>query len=151
MKSEYKGVIFFNADTVHIDISNDKHTFSYITGIAWFELPNFFYKLSLLYKGEIGEGKLYCHGNGDYYIYSTDGSNLKIEHVDDYYGQNHRITYYFDLKKYLDAVVDSFKAYINSDENKAIFPLNESDKYHPLNDEVLKAFYEFSSLLRELD
>ena len=82
--------------------------------------------------------------NGEFYNFITDGINLTIEHVDDY----DTALYYFNIKKYMEAVDIGFTDYLNKYEQKGkIFPPIEKDQFHPLNEEVLNYFYKFSALI----
>lgn len=141
--------IFFESGDVQIDVSNEKQTFSFKSGVAWVTLPQYFSKLSQFYKGEIKEARLDCHGNSEYYNYSTDGINLIIEHVDNQDPKNLTFFYQFNLRKYLVAVDKGFKNYIEKLDNEGvIMPLKGLNMYHPLNEKVLNHFYQFSSLLK---
>ena len=150
MDSDYKSKVkinFINGD-VKIEVSNGKETFSFISGLGFIALPHFFDTLTKLYNGDIKREKLFCHGNGEFYNFITDGINLTIEHVDDYYGQYDTVIYYFNLRKYMEAVDIGFTDYLNKYEQKGkIFPPIEKDQFHPLNEEVLNYFYKFSALI----
>ena len=149
MDTGYKSNVkinFTNGD-VKIEVSNGKETFSFISGIGSIALPHFFDTLTKFYKGDIKKEKFYCHGNGEFYNYITDGINLTIEHIDDYYGQYDIARYHFNFRKYMEAVEIGFTDYLNKFEQKGkSIPLKERDQFHPLNEEVLNYFYKFSAL-----
>lgn len=127
------------------DVSNDTQLFSFKSGIGFVAIPHFFNTLSSLFKGEICKEKLYCHGNADYYIFSSDSSNLIIEHIAHYPEGN--FTYQFILFEYIKAICIAFQNYLQQLEKKGILPLKTQKFSHPLGDDVLIAFDEFSSLL----
>ena len=147
MDTGYKSNVkidFTNGD-VGIDVSNGKETFSFVSGIGSMALPHFFDTLSKFYTGDMTKEKLYCHGNGEFYNYSTDGIDLTIEHVDDQYDT---VTYHFNLRKYMEAVDIGFTDYVNKLEQEGkIIALKERDQYHPLNEELLNYFNKFSALI----
>ena len=152
MNTGYKSnvKINFRGGDVRVEVSDGKETFSFMSGIGSMALPEFFDTLSKLYKGDLTKEKLYCHGNGEFYNYSTDGIELTIEHVDDYYGQYDTVTYQFDLKKYMEAVDVGFTDYLYKlEQSGEIIPLKERNQFHPLNEEVLSYFYKFSALINE--
>lgn len=151
MISDYKCKvkINFNSGDVCIDVSDDKETFSYISGLGSSALAHFFGTLSEFYEGEITTDKLYCHGTGEFYIFNTDGTNLTIEHVDDYYDQYDVVVYNFNLRNYMEAVYISFTDYLNMLEQKRkLIPLKERDDLHPLNEVVINNFNRFSALIK---
>ena len=150
MDTEYKGNVKINFITgdIKIEVSNGKETFSFISGIGSIALPHFFDTLTKFYKGGIKKERLYCHGNGEFYNYISDGIKLTIEHVNDYYGQYDTATYHFNLRKYVEAVDIGFTDYLNNfDQKGKSIPLIERDQFHPLNEEVLKYFNKFSALI----
>jgi len=98
METGYKSNVmlnFINGD-VKIEVSNEKETFSFVSGLGFIALPHFFDTLTKFYKGDIKKEKLYCHGTGEFYNFITNGINLTIEHVDDYYGQYDTAIYHFN-------------------------------------------------------
>ena len=130
MNTGYKSnvKINFRSGDVRVEVSDEKETFSFMSGI----------------------GSMACHGNGEFYNYSTDGIELTIEHVDDYYGQYDTVTYQFDLKKYMEAVDVGFTDYLYKlEQSGEIIPLKERNQFHPFNEEVLSYFYKFSALINE--
>lgn len=52
-----------------------------------------------------------------------------------------------DTQKYLKAVDRGFKKYLKQLEKEGILPLKTQEFAHPLGDDVLNAFYDFSSIL----
>ncbi|AWE07707.1 hypothetical protein DCE79_10065 [Lysinibacillus sp. 2017] len=137
--------ICFISGDFQCDVSSDTQLFSFKSGIGFIAIPHFFSTLSSLYKGEIHEEKLYCHGNEDYYIFSSDGSNLNIEHIAHYPEDN--FTYQFKLTEYIKAICIGFQNYLQQLEQKEILPLKMQEQAHPLENEVLAAFHDFSLLL----
>ena len=150
METGYKSYVklnFINGD-VKIEVSNEKETFSFVSGLGFIALPQFFDTLTKFYKGDMKKEKIYCHGNGEFYNFITDGINLIIEHVDDYYGQYDTAIYHFNLIKYMEAVDIGFTDYLNKLEQKGkSIPLIERGQFHPLNEEVLNYFDKFSALI----
>lgn len=146
MDSNYKCFIDirFTGGDIQFDVSSDTQLFSFKSGIGFIAIPHFFLTLSSLYKGEISEGKLYCHGNSDYYIFSSDGSNLNIEHS---HYPDGIFKYQFELKGYIKAICVGFQKYLQQLEKEGILPLKVQEYAHPLGDDVITAFYDFSSLL----
>jgi hypothetical protein len=50
---------------------------------------------------------------------------------------------------YLDAIEKGFKSYLKQLEREGILPLkSQENAHHPLGDDVLNAFYEFSLLIK---
>lgn len=147
MNSNYKCFIdiCFSGGDIQFDVSNDTQLFSFKSGIGFVAIPHFFSTLSSLYKGEISEAKLDCHGNFDYYIFSIDGINLVIEHISHY--PDGKFKYHFKLKEYIEAIDTEFQKYLQQLEKEGILPLKTQEFAHPLGDDVLNAFYDFSSLL----
>ena len=137
--------IRFSGGNIQFDVSNDIQLFSFISGIGFVAIPSFLSMLSSLYKGEISEAKLDCHGNFDYYIFSSDGTNLFIEHIGHY--PEGIFKYQFKLKEYMEAIDTGFQKYLQQLEREGILPLRTQEDGHPLGDNVLNAFYDFSSLL----
>ncbi|ATP40003.1 hypothetical protein CSE16_08035 [Solibacillus sp. R5-41] len=147
MGSNYKCFIDIRltGGDVQIEVSSDTQLFSFKSGIGFIAIPHFFSTLSSLYKGEISEAKLYCDGNSDYYIFSSDGSNLNIEHISHY--PEGVFKYQFKLKEYIKAICTGFEKYLQQLEKEEILPLKAQEYAHPLGDDVLTAFYDFSSLI----
>lgn len=148
MKSEYQCVpkIDFVGGEIQFDVSSDTQLFSFKSGIGFVTIPNFFSTLLRLYKREIKEAQLDCHGNADYYKFSSDGITLIIEHITDF-PQNKIYKYQFNLVDYLKAVDKGFKRYLKQLEKEGILPLKTQEFAHPLGDNVLNAFYDFSLIL----
>ncbi|WP_203248761.1 hypothetical protein [Sporosarcina beigongshangi] len=147
MDSNYKCSIDirFSGGDIQFDVSNDIQLFSFKSGIGFVAIPHFFSTLSSLYKGEISEAQLDCHGNFDYYIFSNGGTNLFIEHIGHY--PEGIFNYQFKLKKYMEAIDTGFQKYLQQLEKEGILPLENPEFGHPLGEDVLNAFYDFSSLL----
>lgn len=147
MDSNYKCFIdvHFSGGDIQFDVSSDTQLFSFKSGIGFVAIPHFFSTLSSLYKGEIREAKLDCHGNSDYYIFSSDGTNLFIKHISHCpYGI---FKYQFKLKEYIEAINIEFQKFLQQLEKEGILPLKTQEFAHPLGNDVLNAFYDFSSLL----
>ena len=147
MESGYKCIInicFLGGD-IQFDVSSDTHLFSFKSGIGFVAIPQFLLTLSKLYKGEIKQAQLECHGNFDYYNFFCDGNNIFIEHISHYPKGIYK--YQFNLKKYLEAVDKGFQRYLKQLESEGILPLKSQDFAHPLGEDVLNTFYDFSSLL----
>lgn len=149
METDYQCFIDirFSGGDIQFDVSSDTQLFSFKSGIGFVAIPHFFFTLSQLYKKEIKEAQLDCHGNADYYKLSSDGITLFIEHATDYPKEEIYNKYEFNLEKYLEAVDKGFKRYLKQLEREGIFPLKIQEFAHPLGDDVLNAFYDFSSLL----
>ena len=73
--------IKFTGGDVAIEVIGEGQKFCFLSGIGFVALPNFFYVLSNIYKSEINEARLDCHGNADYYNFASDGKELHIEHI----------------------------------------------------------------------
>jgi len=147
MDSNYKCFIDirFSGGDIQFDVSSDTKLFSFKSGIGFVAIPYFFSTLSSLYKREISEAQLDCHGNFDYYKFSSDGTNLFIEHISHY--PEGIFKYQFKLKEYMEAIDRGFQKYLQQLEREGILPLKNQEFAHPLGDDVLNAFYDFSSLL----
>ena len=137
--------IRFSGGDIQFDVSSDTQLFSFKSGIGFVAIPHFLSTLSSLYKGEINKAQLVCHGNFDYYKFSSDGATLFIEHIGHY--PEGIFKYQFKLKEYIEAIDIGFKKYLQQLEKEGILPLKNQKIGHPLNDDVLNAFYNFSSLL----
>lgn len=147
MDSTYKYFvdIRLSGGDVQFDVSDDTQLFSFKSGIGFFAIPDFFSTLSSLYKKEISEAKLDCHGNFDYYLFSSDGTNLFITHIGHY--PEGIFNYQFELKKYISAIETGFREYLQQLEKEGILPFKHQEFAHPLGNNVLNAFDDFSSLL----
>ncbi|MEY9978125.1 hypothetical protein [Lysinibacillus sp. RC79] len=147
MNSNYKCFIdiCFSGGDIRFDVSSDTQLFSFKSGIGFVAIPHFFSTLSSLYKGEISEAKLDCHGNYDYYIFSSGGTNLFIEHIS--HCPDGIFKYQFKLKEYIEAIYTEFLKYLQQLEKEGILPLKTQGIAHPLGDDVLNVFYDFSSLI----
>ncbi|MFB5089779.1 hypothetical protein PGC35_21820 [Psychrobacillus sp. PGGUH221] len=147
MESDYQCFIDirFRGGDIQFDVSSDTQLFSFKSGIGFVAIPHFLSTLSSLYKGEISEAQLYCHGNSDYYKFTSDSANLFIEHIGHY--PEGIFKYKFKLKEYIEAIDTGFKKYLQQLEKEGILPLKTQEIGHPLGDDVLNAFYNFSSLL----
>jgi hypothetical protein len=139
--------IRFNGGDIRFDVSDNSQLFSFKSGIGFVAIPHFFFTLSQLYRGEIEEAQLDCYGNADYYRFLCDGENLFIEHTS-HYPKDEIFKYQFNLVNYLDAIEKGFKSYLKQLEREGILPLKSQENAHPLGDDVLKAFYEFSLLIK---
>ena len=104
-------VIYYSGGgDIQFDVSSGAQLFSFKSGIGFIAIPDFFSTLSSLYKGDISEAKLDCHGNSDYYMFSTDGTTLFIEHVGHY--PDGVFKYEFNLKEYISAICIGFQKYL---------------------------------------
>ncbi|WP_241773236.1 hypothetical protein [Bacillus sp. LL01] len=119
---------------------------SFKSGVGFIAIPHFLVTLAQLYKGEFNEAQLNCIGNSDYYRFLSDGVNLFIEYTTDY-PKEEIYKYQFDSEKYLEAIDIGFKRYLYELESEGILPLKTQEFAHPLGDDVLNAFYEFSRQL----
>ncbi|MGD6857642.1 hypothetical protein [Bacillus infantis] len=148
MDSNYKCFIDirFSGGDIQFDVSSDTQIFSFKSGIGFVAIPHFLSTLSSLYKGELSEIEMDCHGNLDYYIFSSDGTNLFIEHISHY--PDGVFKYHFKLKEYIEAIYTEFHKYLQQLEKEGVLPLKTQEFAHPLGDNVLNAFYEFSSVLK---
>ena len=146
MNSNYKSFIDirFSGGDIQFDVSSDTQLFSFKSGIGFISIPNFFSTLASLYKGEISEAKIDCHGNFDYYILSSDQKKLFIEHHGHY--PQGIFNYEFNLKDYILAICTGFQEYLQELERQGVLPLKNQEFAHPLGNDVLNAFYDFSSL-----
>ncbi|WP_339146247.1 MULTISPECIES: hypothetical protein [unclassified Sutcliffiella] len=148
MESNYKCFIdiHFEGGNIQIDVSDGTQLFSFKSGLGFIAIPHFFFTLVQLYKGEIKEAQLDCHGNSDYYRFLSDGVNLFIEYTTNYPKEN-IYKYKFNLENYLEAIDKGFKWYFKQLESEGILPLKTQDFGHPLGDDVLDAFNDFSTHL----
>ncbi|WP_433959213.1 hypothetical protein [Cytobacillus horneckiae] len=148
MESEYQCSIDIRliGGDIQFDVSSDTQFFSFKSGMGFVAIPHFFFTLLQFYKREIKEAHLDCHGNADYYKFSSDGITLFIEYITDY-PKEEIYKYQFNLEKYLEAVDRGFKRYLKQLEREGILPLKTQEFAHPLGADVLDAFYDFSSLL----
>ncbi|MBY0222590.1 hypothetical protein H7J92_09305 [Sporosarcina aquimarina] len=137
-------ILFSNGD-IQFDVTNGTQLFSFKSGIGFIAIPVFFSTLSSLYKGEISEAELVCHGNYDYYLFSTDGTNLFIEHVSHF--PDGVFKYEFNLKKYIAVICTGFQKFLKQLEKEGILPVKSQEFAHPLGDDILNAFNGFSSHL----
>jgi|SRR5690606_4575955 hypothetical protein len=148
MDSDYQCFIDigFDGGDIQFDVSDDIQSFSFKSGIGFVAIPHLLLTLSSLYKGEISEARLECHGNSDYYIFSRYGTNLLIEH-NEHDLESTVFNYQFKLREYMDALDTGFQKYLQQLEKEGIFPLKTQEFGHPLGDDVLNAFHDFSLLL----
>lgn len=148
LKSNYKCYIDirFKGGDIKIDVTDGTQLFSFKSGVGFIAIPHFLITLAQLYKGEVKEAQLDCHGNSDYYRFFSDKVNLLIEHTTNY-PKDEVYKYQFNLEKYLEAIDNEFKRYLNELESKGILPLKTKEFAHPLGDDVLNAIYEFSAQL----
>ena len=93
----------------------------------------------------MSEAKIDCDGNFDYYIFSSDGTRLFIEYNGHY--PEGIFKYEFNLKDYISAVCIGFQEHLQQLEKEGILPLKNQEFTHPLGDDVLNAFVDFSSIL----
>lgn len=149
LKSKYMCTIKINLEggDIQFDVSNDEQLFSFRSGLAFIAIPLFFSTLTSFYQGNTNEVKIDCHGNYDYYIFSSDGEYILIEHKN-HFPIERIFNYQFSLKGYMEAIDQGFKKYLEQLENEGIFPLENHAFADPLGEDVLNAFYNFSSLLK---
>ncbi|WP_261384301.1 hypothetical protein [Planococcus sp. CPCC 101016] len=100
--------IQFDGGDIQIDVSDDIQLFSFKSGIGFVAVPHLLSTLSLLYKEEISEAQLDCHGNSDYYIFSRYGTNLLIEHNEQHL-ESTVFNYQFKLREYMKALDTGFQ------------------------------------------
>lgn len=147
MDSNYKCFIDIRLDggDVQFDVSSDTQLFSFKSGVGFIAIPDFFSTLASLHKDEISEAQIDCIGNFDYYTFSSDGTKLFIEHNGHY--PERLFKYEFNLKDYISAVCIEFQEYLQQLEKEGILPLKNQEFAHPLGDDVLNAFDDFTSIL----
>jgi hypothetical protein len=132
---------------IQFDVSNDEQLFSFRSGLAFIAIPQFFSTLTSFYQGNTNQVTIDCHGYFDYYIFSSDGEYILIEHKS-HYPIERIVNYQFTLREYMEAIEQGFKKYLVQLENEGIFPFKDQAFAHPLGEDVLNAFYNFSSLLK---
>lgn len=110
---------------IQFDVSTSTQFFSFKSGLAFMSIPIFLSTLSSLYKGEMSEAQLDCHGNFDCYIFSTDGKTLFIKHIGHY--PEGIFNYQFELRKYMEAIALGFQEYLKQVEQKGVLPLKNKN------------------------
>jgi len=138
--------IMFTGGDVSIEVVGDGQKFCFLSGIGFVALPNFFFVLSNIYKRELNEAWIDCHGNADYYNFSIDGNELHIEHIS-HYTKKSSYKYNFSLKQYMTAIDQGFYAYLQQLNREGILPLTSNDLSHYLNEKVIKYYNDFSLLI----
>ena len=148
MNTDYTCFVEINLTGVDvaIEVDGDGQKFRFLSGIGFVALPNFFFVLSNFYKRELFEVRLDCHGNADYYEFTSDGNSLQIEHTS-HYTEEEKYNYTFKLKDYIMAVDKGFYKYTQQFYNDLKLPLEFCEMSHPLNKNVIKAYTEFSSII----
>jgi hypothetical protein len=131
---------------VAIEVVGDGQKFCFQSGIGFVALPNFFLILSNLFKRELKEARLDCHGNADYYNFTIDGNELNIEHISHYTEQSSN-KYNFNLNQYMIAVDQGFYTYLQKLNREGVLPLTSDEMSHPLNADVIKYYNDFSLLI----
>lgn len=148
LNSNYKCFIsidFLGGD-IRFDVSNNTQLFSFKSGLGFIAIPHFLSTHSSLYKREFNKAELDCHGNSDYYIFSSNGIDLCVEHISFY--PDGVFKYQFNLKHYIEAINTEFQRYLQQLEKDEVLPLKNQKYAHPLGDDVLSAFNDFSSILK---
>ena len=149
LNTDYKCdvIINFTNGDVFIDVLGNGQKFSFISGLGFIALPEFFLALTNLYKRETNNSKLDYHGNYDYYYFSSDGTNLQVEHISPFTDE----TFYFifNLKQYVMAVDKGFSKYLQHIQRKKLLPAykEEDEIINPLGKTVIKFYNEFSSVI----
>lgn len=132
---------------IQFDVSNDEYVFSFKSGLAFMAIPHFLSTLASFYTGSRNEVRIDCHGNFDYFIFSSDGINIWIEHFS-HYPTESRLKYQFVLREYMEAIDQGFNYYLQQLEAEGILPLQSHDLFHPIGNDVLHAYHHFSALVR---
>ena len=132
---------------VWITVSGDEQTFIFSSGLGFVILPNLFSVLTTFYKGESRSAKLDCHGNFDYYNFTIDRTNIRIEHIGHY--PEGKTLYTFNLYKYLVAVDKGFREYLEKLHREGILPLQFEEIGHPLGKGVMEAYQKFSLCIKK--
>lgn len=148
MNTDYRcdiSINFTNGD-VKIKISGNEQEFSFVSGLGFMALPEFFLALSNLYIKEVTRSKLEYYGNYDYYYFFSDGTSLQVEHINPY--TDDILYYIFNLQQYVMSVDKGFSEYLQHHQVEVNLPFNkEDDRLNPLGKTVIKFYKEFSSLI----
>ncbi|MGE6487151.1 hypothetical protein [Paenisporosarcina sp. NPDC076898] len=137
---------FTNGD-VKIEVTGGEEKFSFISGLGFMALPEYFLVLLNLYKREATTSKVEYYGNWDYYNFSSDGTSLQIEYINPY--SDEKSYYIFNLKQYASAVDKAFSTYIKQYRKNGITPFKSEDHINPLGETVIKFFNEFSTVIND--
>lgn len=147
MNTDYKSsvVINFTNGDIFIEVLGNGQKFTFISGLGFIALPEFFHALSNLYKREVNRSKVEYHGCSDYYYFSSDGTTLQVEHIGPYLDEP--FYFIFNLKEYVMAVDKGFSEYLQQHQREGILPLNKEEILNPLGETVIKFYKEFSSII----
>lgn len=147
MSSEYKCLADIELDggDVQITVSGDKQVFTFSSGLSFVILPQFFALLSSFYSEKNSRSRLDCYGNANYYNFVRDSARIQIEYVRHHPGG--RDTFVFNLYKFVMAIDKAFNKLFKQLRREGIIPLKNEEFGHPLGENVIHAYNEFSSIL----
>jgi hypothetical protein len=144
---EYKCLVDIELEggDVQITVSGDEQIFTLSSGLSPVILPQFFKLLSSFYTGENSRTRLDSYGNADYYNFVRDSARIRIEYVRHQPGG--RDTFVFNLYKFVMAIDKAFNKLFKQLRREGIIPLKNEEFGHPLVENVIDAYNEFSSTL----
>jgi hypothetical protein len=147
LSSEYKCLADIELDSgdVQITVSGDEQVFTFSSSLGSVILPQFFKLLSSFYTGENSRTRLDSYGNADYYNFVRDSARILIEYVKHHPGG--RATFVFNLYKFVIAIDKAFNKLFKQLRREGIIPLKNEEFGHPLAENVINAYNDFSSIL----
>lgn len=146
---DYKCSVSIKLDggDVQIAVSDGDRMFTYISGVGFVALRQFFGVLTDFYYGSIDSYRLDNIGFYDYYIFSIEGNNLLIKHFShEQYPEQEIYDYVFDYQKYVTAVKKGFSEYLQQLHQQGVLPLEVEDSSSPVSKEVLEFFHKLASI-----
>ncbi|MGG2028046.1 hypothetical protein AB1282_20305 [Gottfriedia sp. S16(2024)] len=150
MSSTYKVLVDIDLENgdVQITVSGDYQVFNFISGLSSIILPQLFSELSSLYSGKSSRARLSNYGNGDYYNFIKDSNIIRIENIMKNSGV--RNTYHFNLNQFVTAIDKAFSKHLRQLRKEGVLPLKFEEKGHPLEQNVIDKYNDFSSTLKRL-
>jgi ribosome-associated translation inhibitor RaiA len=130
---------------VQISVSGDEQVFTFSSGLGSVIFSQFFKLLSFFYTGENSRTRLDSYGNADYYNFVRDSARIRIEYVRHHPGG--RTTFVFNLYKFVTAIDKAFNKLFKQLHKEVNIPLKTEEFGHPLTENVLNPYNDFSSIL----
>ncbi|MFC4409047.1 hypothetical protein ACFOZY_01215 [Chungangia koreensis] len=137
---------------VEINVDGDGQQIRFTFMIAFFSIPTFFYLLLRLWKGKTNKTDIDGFGFAVSYYFTVQENELFIEHKTfDENDQPVTYKYKYDFEKFMKAIDQGFTKYLQEQREKGVLPLKVEEHTHPLSQQVIKEYGEFSAILNEGD
>jgi len=140
----------YRSGDVFIQLKGDGQEIRFMFMIGFFSIPSFLFLLLRLWNGKTDKFEIDGFGYAVTYYFSLREKRLFVEQlIYNDNGQPITQSYLFDFEKFVKAIDRGFSIYVQEQYDKGILPLEKEEHTHPLSQQVLKEYGEFSAIINK--